>query len=164
MRICSRSHTLQLSASEGGGESLEFDGKALVIHVDANAYDCVAQHRRCIQLRGDGGGLDQDAAALFVVDQKIVGPANIGLEAGGAGDCCLYGEARCEGEPQSVDERDLRAQEDAEIEAIAWGGVPFVVAAASACSLLVGYPDTAMGCSGLRGFEGESIGRGCCGR
>ena len=101
-------------AAEGGGKSFEFGGKAIVIDVDADAYDRVAQHCRCFRLRGDGGGLDQNAAALFVVDQEIVGPANIGVRP------VVLAIAVCAASPVARESQrasmsgHLRAQKDAE--------------------------------------------------
>ena len=80
MRTGSRGHFLPLSRRREVARASNSAGKLCVVHIDANADYGVTQHRWCVRLRGDGGGLHQDAATLFVADQKIVGPANIRRE------------------------------------------------------------------------------------
>ena len=115
---------------------------------------------------GVGCRLDEDAAelageAVWLGNHQVVGPAEVGREAGSRADGVLRGEAGGEREPEGAAERERGPDEHAEVEAVglgggAEGGVPGVASAAAAGGLFVGDPDAGWG-AGLRGFECEVL-------
>src|ERR1035438_295754 len=96
------------------------------MYIDADADDC----------EGYGVGLgvrfDQDAADFAGADEEVVGPTEVGVEAGGGMDGGGGGESGSQGHERQAEGRDLRAEKDADVEAAAGGGVPGVACAATA--------------------------------
>jgi hypothetical protein len=101
------------------------------VDVDADADDGVSD------IPGFGFGFDEDAADFARADEQIVGPAEVDCEAGGRLDGG-GGEAGGEWQAAAGGRREGWAQKNADVEALAGGGVPGVVAAAAAGQLLVG--------------------------
>ena len=136
----------------------ELCGKAGVVEVDADADNGVAQGG----VRLDGG-FDEDAAEFFAVEQDVVGPADVGCEAGGGPYCGLSCEACGQRDPEGFAEVQQGPCEGAEVETrwlveSAGRGVPVVASSAAACGLLVGEVDGAFGRSVGCCCEQERIG------
>ena len=127
---------------ERGGERSEAGGERGVADVEADTDDGVAEG---VGRGGVNGGFYEDAAELFRAEEEVVGPADVGCESGGLGDGGLRGEAGGKRKPKRAGERELRADESGDVNAVAGGGVPGVAGAAAAGGLLVGDEDGVFG-------------------
>ena len=105
------------------------------MHVDADADDGVANPRDF------GIELGEDAGQFASGQQQVVGPADIRRERGDLAYGGLDGEAGGERKPEDVCRRDCGPDKNADIEAGAGGGVPFMRAASASDGLLIGEID-----------------------
>ena len=97
---------------------------------------------------------------LLLVDQKIVRPADIGRETSHAGDGGLRSKPGCQREPASPSISGIGGRnQNTDIQPIASGGVPAMVAASASGGLFIGYPDTACGRRLCAASSAKSIGR-----
>ena len=126
-----------------------------MVDVQADADDGVTEAGcRC----AFDGRLDENAAALAVVEHEVVGPADVEFQASDIAHGGCDGEAGGEGDPERALQGKRGAGEDADVESVARGGVPDVASAAAAGGLFVGDVDGAGGGSSGGFGEEERVG------
>ena len=102
--------------------------------------------------------LHQDAAGFARANQQIVGPAQVDGESGWRRESHRQPRARGQRQQRQARGGNLRAQQHADVEPLAGGRVPAVIAAAAAGPLLIGKVDGAVRRAAAGGGQRVGVG------